>query len=449
MANADVTQTPQATEPPLSTVPPEDAPRAALITLVDPRLWLTSGTGRTVPLVVAMIVMWFVFNSMTGGIYLGALNVTDILVYTSLYGIVAIGEVVVLLLGEIDLSLGSLVGVSGAAAALVMVEWVPRAPGAITLLVGVLAATIVGILSGVWVGFWVAFMKVPSFVVTLAQLLILYGIGLVLTNSFTVTVTNDFFNALGASSSTAFDGGYLSPALIGSHSSVLHLSAGMLLVLVLGLGYTALLLLGSLSRVRAGLKAPHIAWKLTQGLGITVVGLVVAEIIDRYQGVPLPVLFLFVLLIVFSYVLRKTRFGRHIYATGGNAEAARRAGISVLRVRWAAFVLSGLMGGLGGIIYTARNNANNGGTVDQSFLLLVIASAVIGGTSLFGGRGSAWAPLTGAVVLASVQTGLALTLTSTTNSQYFQYIVEGAILLAAVWLDTYAKSRTGTVREAR
>jgi D-xylose transport system permease protein len=291
-------------------------------------------------------------------------------------------------------------------------------------------------------------MRVPSFIVTLALLLALGGIGLVLTNSQTVTVTNDLFNALGASSSSALDGGYLPPALWGDHKNILHLSAGMLAVLVLGLGYTLVLLGNARVRLASGLAAPSAVRLLSQGLAITVISLAVVDVLDHYQGVPLPVFFLFVFLIVFSYVLRSTRFGRHVYATGGNAEAARRAGISIRRIRWSAFVLAGLMAGLGGVIYTARNNANNGGTVDQSFLLLVIASAVIGGTSLFGGRGSVWSALTGALVLASVQTGMALTLTETTNAQYFQYIVEGAILLGVAWLDTYARSRSAGSREA-
>lgn len=435
-------------DPALTAAPETIVSGDALKNVIDPRRWLISGGSRTLPILVLLVIMWVGFDVQTGGIYLGSQNVTDILVYTALYGIVAIGEVVVLLLGEIDLSLGSLVGVSGASAALIMTEWVPHAPGPVTMLVGVVAAAVVGVSSGLFAGFWVSVMRVPSFIVTLALLLALGGIGLVLTNSQTVTVTNDLFNALGASSSTAFDGGYLPSAVWGNHKEIAHLSAGMIVVLVLGLGYTLMLLGNARVRVASGLAAPSAVRLLAQGLAITVIALAVVDVLDHYQGVPLPVFFLFVFLIIFNYLLRSTRFGRHVYATGGNAEAARRAGISIRKIRWAAFALAGLMAGLGGVIYTARNNANNGGTVDQSFLLLVIASAVIGGTSLFGGRGSVWSALTGALVLASVQTGMALTLTSTTNAQYFQYIVEGGILLGVAWLDTYARSRSAGVREA-
>lgn len=433
---------------PALTAPPETIVSGeGLRSIFDPRRWLVSGGSRTLPLLVLLVLMWVGFDLATGGIYLSSQNVTDILVYTALYGIVAIGEVVVLLLGEIDLSLGSLVGVSGASSALIMANWVPHAPSLVTMLVGVAAAAAVGVASGVFSGFWVSVMRVPSFIVTLALLLALTGIGLVLTNSQTITVTNDLFNALGASSTSALDGGYLPAALWGNHKDIIHLSAGMLVVLILGIGYTLVLLGNARVRLASGLAAPSAARLLSQGLAVTVIALAVVDVLDHYQGVPLPVFFLFVFLIIFSYVLRGTRFGRHVYATGGNAEAARRAGISIRRIRWSAFVLAGLMAGLGGVIYTARNNANNGGTVDQSFLLLVIASAVIGGTSLFGGRGSVWSALTGALVLASVQTGMALTLTATTDAQYFQYIVEGAILLGVAWLDTYARSRSAGSRE--
>jgi D-xylose transport system permease protein len=154
-----------------------------------------------------------------------------------------------------------------------------------------------------------------------------------------------------------------------------------------------------------------------------------------------------ILLVAMAYVLRRTRFGRHIYATGGNSEASRRAGISIGRIRWSAFVISGLMAGIVGVIFMARGNSASAGSVGQDFLLLCIASAVIGGTSLFGGRGSVWSALTGALILASVQTGMNLTLTST-NSTYYQYIVEGAILLGAVWLDTWSKNRSTVDRAA-
>ncbi len=420
---------------------PTGNPIAAFL---DPRSWLTTSTGRTIPLIVALVGMWIVFDVQTGGVYLGSFNIANILVDTSLYGIVAIGVVVVLLLGEIDLSLGSLVNLCGCSAALIMIEWVPTWPAIPQMLVGVAASLVIGVICGAFQGFWVAVMKVPSFVVTLAGLLAFQGISLVITNTQTVTVTNDYFNAFGSSSISAFNHGYL-PMLAGSKTSIIHFSAGILVGLVIGCGYTLYLLGNARSRKRAGL-ASRSGVLVLQGLALTIIGVGLADTLDRFQGVPLSVFCLIVLLIVFAYILRRTRFGRHIYATGGNAEAARRAGIAIQRVRWSAFIISGLMAGVVGVIFLARDNSINGTSVDPSFLLLCIASAVIGGTSLFGGRGSVWSALTGALILSSVQYGMNITMTASADAQYYQYIVEGGILLAAVWLDTYAKGRSSANR---
>ncbi len=418
-----------------------------LRTLFDPRLWLASGGARTIPLILAMIVMWIAFDLDSGGSYLGSQNITNILVYTAQYGIIAIGVVMVLLLGEIDLSLGSLVGMAGCTGALVMLEWVPTAPPLIQMLVGVVASVTVGVLSGIFTGFWVAIMKVPSFVVTLAGLLAFSGVSLVITNSQTVVIPNDYYNAFGSSSISAFNRGYLA-VFWGKGSAPIHLSFGMLVAIVAGLGYIAILLANARSRRANGLPSRPVAILVAQGIGLLVIGTVLADFLDRYQGLPISVFVMIVLLVIFAYVLRRTRFGRHVYATGGNSEAARRAGISVARVRWSAFILAGLMAGIVGVIFMARNASASAGAVDPSFLLLCIAAAVIGGTSLFGGRGSIWSALTGSLLLASLQAGMNLVLASNTNSQYYQYIVEGAILLGAVWLDTYSRSRSVVDRGA-
>lgn len=415
--------------------------QGALKRMVDPRAWLESTGGRAVPLLVALVVMWIAFDVATGGIYFGAQNITSILIYTALYGIVAIGVTIILLLGEIDLSLGSLVGLTGCTAALVMIEWAPNASDFQRMLVGVAASLVTGLLCGFFQGFWVAVMKIPSFVVTLAGLLAFSGIALVITASNTVVISTDYFNAWGSTSTSAFNRGFL-PTLVGDHTKFFgHISAGMMAALIGGLGYTLVLLANARTRRRIGLPARNTSLLLVQGLGVAFLGIVLADVVDNYEGVPLSVFVFLVLLVVFAYVLRRTRWGRHVYATGGNPEASRRAGIPVQGVRWSAFVLSGLMAGVVGVIFMAQGASASAGSVDPSFLLLCIAAAVIGGTSLFGGRGSVWGALIGALIISSLQFGMDLTLVST-NSQYYQYIVEGAILLLAVWLDTYGKNRS-------
>lgn len=412
-------------------------PAAAGLTPLDylqPRRWLTASGARAYPIIGALIIIWIVFEIWTSGTYLTAENVSNILVQMTEIGVLAIGIVVILLLGEIDLSVASTAALAGVAAALVMQDWVPHASAIPQAVAGVGAALVVGLACGGFQGWWVAYLRVPSFVVTLAGLLAFEGIALALTNATTIPIANDYFNALGASSATALNAGYLTKPL------------GILTALVVGIGYGLILFQNYRERRNQGLSTQSPAVLAGKAIALLVLALVVVFRLNRDLGVPLPVFIMFVLLVLFAYILRRTRFGRHIYATGGNTEAARRAGIDVRGLRWSAFAISGLMAGVAGIIFMARLNSASAGSVGQDALLNAIAAAVIGGTSLFGGRGTIWSALLGALVLASVQNGMDLTLAGNTNTNYYEYIVKGAILLLAVWLDTYARSKSSAER---
>ena len=426
----------------------------ALMSFIDPRRWLETAGGRTIPILVAMAVIWIYFEIATHGLFFTPGNVTNILTVASLYGIVAIGEVVVLLLGEIDLSLGSLVGASGCAACAAMVEpmnwnilgvsihlgFIQGAAPVPQMLMGAGVAILFGVVAGTVLGFAVAYLHIPSFVVTLSGLLGFYGLALVITNAQTIPVTNQYYESLG-SSGTEFNHGYL-PTILGSGTDFFHLSIGMIIAAVGGLLYTLTLVSGDVAKRRQGLSGRSASWPIAQGLILTLVAVAICWSLDRDQGVQLPFLVFVAFLVVFSYLAKRTSFGRHIYATGGNAEAARRAGIAIRRVRMSAFIISGFCAGTVGVLFFAYFGSANGGEPDPSFLLLCIASAVIGGTSLFGGRGSIWAALTGAVMLSSVQTGMGLTLASNTNGEYYEWIVQALILFAAVWLDTSIRRRS-------
>jgi D-xylose transport system permease protein len=390
---------------------------------------------ESLPLIAAMIAFWVWMDLATKGTYFGSFNISNILVESVQSGVVAIGVVVILLLGEIDLSLGSLVALSGCGSALVMQDWVPKLPDFERMLVGIAAALIIGAICGLWSGFWVAIMRVPSFVVTLAGLFIFEGIDLLITNSQTIAVTSPDFNALG-SASTAWNNGKLQN-IAGDPSNIFtHVSVGTVLAVVAGIGYYGFLELRRRDRIREGLDGrPRLSLAI-QATGLTILGALLANKMDSVGGVPLPVVIFFALLLLFAYVLGRTRYGRHIYAAGGNAEAARRAGISVQRLRWSAFVISGTMAGVGGVISTARYNSISVGAIDSSFLLIVIASAVIGGVSLFGGKGSVWMALLGSVILVSVKYGVLLTLSGgSTSGFYYTYVATGGILLAAATID--------------
>ena len=412
----------------------EPAVAAKPLLALDPRRWLTAPSARAYPILIALALVWIAFDVRTSGTYFQAQNISNILVQTTEIGVLAIGIVVILLLGEIDLSVASTAAMAGVAAALVMAHWVPNAPDAVQAGAGVVTALVVGLVAGAFQGFWVAYLKVPSFVVTLGGLLAFQGVALALTNAQTVPIASDYFNALGASSGSALNAGYLAKSL------------GIVAALAIGLGYGLVLLQNYRDRRAHGLPTQQPGLIVAKGLGLLVLSLAIVLVLNKDLGVPVPVFVMFALLIIFAYVLRRTRFGRHIYATGGSAEAARRAGIEIRTVRWAAFAISGLMAGMAGIIFMARLNSAAAGSVGQDALLNAIAAAVIGGTSLFGGRGTIWSALLGALVLGSVQNGMDLTLAGNTNTTYYQYIVKGAILLLAVLVDTYAKSKSSAER---
>lgn len=397
---------------------------------LDPRKWLTASNARAYPIIIALVGMWIAFDIATSGTYFKAQNISNILVDTSGIGIMAIGVVVILLLGEIDLSIASTVALCGVSSALVMQNWFPHTSDQVQALAGIIAAIVVGVAVGVFQGFWVAYLKVPSFVVTLGGLLAFQGLALAMTNAATIPILNDYFLALGASSITAFNGGYL-PDLV-----------GIVVAVIVGGGYLLTLFQNYQERRMNGLATQQPAVLLGKGAGLLVLAVAIVVVLNKNLGVPLPVVILFGLLVLFAYILRRTRYGRHIYATGGNTEAARRAGIDVRNLRWSAFVISGLMAGIASLIFMARLNGASAGAIGQDALLNAIAAAVIGGTSLFGGRGTVWAALLGALILASVQNGMDLTLAGSTLTNDYEYIVKGAILLLAVLVDTYAKSKS-------
>ena len=400
------------------------------ITALAPRLGHYLLLLRPYLILIALVVMWIAFDQATNGTYFKAENVSNILVQTTEIGVLAIGVVVILLLGEIDLSIASTAAMAGTAAALVMQNWVPNAPDGLQALAGVGTALAIGIAAGTFQGFWVAYLRVPSFVVTLAGLLAFQGVALAITNASTVPISSDYFNSLGSTGSSALNRGYLLGGI------------GLAVAIVGGLGYGLSLLLNAQDRAAHGLPTPAPTTLLIKAVGMLALAVGLVLVLNHYLGVPLPVLIMFALLVVFAYTLRRTRFGRHIYATGGSTEAARRAGIDVRRVRWVAFVISGLTAGIAGVIFVAHLNSAAAGSIGQDALLNAIAAAVIGGTSLFGGRGTIWSALLGALVLGSVQNGMDLTLAGNTNTNYYEFIVKGVILLLAVWLDTYAKSKS-------
>jgi D-xylose transport system permease protein len=366
---------------------------------------------KILALLVAIAVIWALFWQLTDGDFLTARNFSNLLRQMAVTGMLASGMVFVIVAGEIDLSVGSLLGLLGGVAAILDVTY--HMPLPVTILVVLL----LGIAVGMFNGFWVAYLRVPSFIVTLAGMLVFRGILLGITGGATIAPT--------------------SPGMIAVAQSYLPDLAGYVLA-ALVFGLLAFVQIRARQRRQLHkLGAPPVwldALKLFAAAAV-IGGFIYA--VDAYRGVPTPVLVLLVLLGAFTLMARRTVFGRRIYAIGGNLEATRLSGINVQRVKLLVFALMGLMAAFAGITTTARLAAGSpsAGSLQE---LDAIASCVIGGTSLRGGSGTVFGALIGALIMASLDNGMSMMSVDT----FWQMIVKGVILLLAVWLDT----ATGTKR---
>ncbi len=390
---------------------------------VDPRLLGMIG---------ALLAVWLVFHAVTDGAFLTPRNLWNLAVQTSVVGIVATAMVLVIVTRQIDLSVGSLLGFLGMIMAAVQVEWLP-ADLPLGWLLSILLGVLVGGLVGAFQGYWIAYQGVPSFIVTLAGLLIFRGGAWLVTQGRTVAPLNETFQALG---------GGLNGSIGGAWSWAL--GAAAILALLVGV----LLSRAKRQRLMFPVK-PLWAEALTLLASVaSIVGFVL--LMNAYtqprsdipRGIPVPVLITFAIALLMSYVTRRSRFGRYVYALGGNPEATALAGVDTRRVRLLIFVIMGMLCAVAGSVATARLNAgaNSTGTLTE---LYVIAAVVIGGTSLGGGYGTIVGALLGALLMQSLQSGMVLV----GLSSPLQQVVIGFVLILAVWLDVLYRRRSGVPSE--
>jgi D-xylose transport system permease protein len=386
------------------------------------RSWWTgvkSGDLGSLPIVVGLIIIAIVFQTQNNR-FLTAGNFVNLLVQTAPYAVIAMGVTFALLLGEIDLSIGFVSGVGGVLTALLLTPDGNELPTWLTLVIVLAAGLAIGTLHGMII----TKVGVPSFVVTLAGLLAWNGVVLLLIGSRgTVILQNDF--------------------IIGLANDFMSPEAAWILALVCVAAYAAVQVVRTVNRRRAGLQSdPTLIVALRVG-GLAAALVIVVAVANQDRGVPYAAILVAGLLVFWSYVLNRTRFGRHVYAVGGNAEAARRAGIDVDRVRIACFAIVSFMAVLGGIVLASRLRSVDTNTGGGQALLYPIAAAVIGGTSLFGGRGTMKAAILGALVMISIDNGLGLLgLSSGTK-----FVLTGGVLLLAVTVDSI--SRRGRAQSGR
>ena len=369
------------------------------------------GDLASLRVIFAIAVIWIIFQSQNDR-FLSAVNLTNLFLQITAVGLISIGVVLVLLLGEIDLSIGAVSGVSAAVMAVLNVKhgWSPvTAIGA-----GVATGAAIGLLQGT---LFTRF-RIPSFVVTLAGLLAWQGALLqVLGTTGTVNLTNSGITDLANT--------FYGPAVTWTFA-------------VLAVGAFALATLGGhRRRLAAGVTTEPVGLLLLRVGVMAAVAIVAAVILNEDRGLPLALLILLGFVIGFQLITTRTTFGRHLFAVGGNAEAARRAGIRVDGIRVVAFTLCSSMAAVGGILAASRLLAVNQSSGGSDLLLLAIAGPVIAGTSLFGGRGSVWSALLGAVVIGSISNGMDLLALEAS----VKFMVTGGVLLAAVIVDAVARSQ--------
>jgi len=376
-------------------------------------VWRKLSQGEAGPLLVLMMVgaIW-TFFWLQNERFLSPGNLTNLMLQQAAVATISIGVVLILLLGEIDLSVGAVSGLCASVMAVVSVEY------GISPVLSLVAALVVGAAIGLFNGFMITRFRIPSFIVTLAGSLTWVGLQLyVLGETGTVNLRDPFIIALTYT--------FLPPL------------AGWILAIVGIVLVFAFSLLGRARRKSAGLQVGSLQGLIWRNAAIAAAVITMIFIVNQDRGLPLVVCIVFGLALVFAHVTERTRLGRHIFAVGGNAEAARRAGIKIDNVRIVVFVLGSTLAATGGILGASRLMAVNQSSGGSDLLLMAIAGPVIAGTSLFGGRGSVWSALLGALVIGSIANGMNLLAFPSS----VKFIVTGAVLITAVTIEALTRMR--------
>ncbi len=377
---------------------------------------LARGDLASVRVLIGIAVIWTIFQ-LANDRFLSAVNLSNLTLQIAAVATISIGVVLVLLLGEIDLSIGAVSGLAAGVMAVLSVQhgWAP--------LLGLLAGLGVGTAIGLFTGFMVTTFGIPSFVVTLAGLLGWQGALLyVLGDTGSVNLPPSIITDL---TTTFFD-----PA-VGWAIGIAAIAA-----------YAASLLLARRRRLAAGLEVGPPTGMIVRLVLVSIAILVTIAVLNEDRGVPLAGLIVVLLTVIFTFITERTRYGRHIFAVGGNAEAARRAGIRINRIKISVFTLASTLAAAGGILAASRLLSVNQQSGSGDVLLLAIAGPVIAGTSLFGGRGYVWSALLGALVIGSISNGMDLLALDSD----VKFMITGAVLLAAVTIDAVTARRRQAAR---
>lgn len=371
---------------------------------------VTTSSLRAYTMLGALVLIWLFFHWQTGSIFMTPRNLSNLMLQTSVTGIIAIGMLMVIISGNIDLSVGSLLAFAGGVSAIVLTNL------GYGLVPAILAAILVGIMVGFLQGFLTAYFSIPSFIVTLGGLLAWRGAIKGITGSETIPISDDLFKAIGQKYVDPMGGWILAAIAIMVVLYFAFRSAKTQKEYGLGEGSLGSHLIGAILPIAA------------------IIGFIF--VMNDYAGIPIPVLIFLAIALLGFFITNNTTFGRYIYAIGGNADAARLSGINNKLVILKVFGILGAFTGIAALIYTARvaSSSPDAGTLLE---LDAIAACVIGGTSLMGGRGTVFGACLGALIMASLDNGMSLL----NLPDFMQELIKGSILVAAVGIDMIGRKK--------
>ena len=380
---------------------------------------LMKNNVRQYGMILALVFIVILFQILTDGVLLKPINITNLILQNSYILVLAIGMLLVILLGHIDLSVGSIVAFVGAVSAVFMVEM------NLPVWLSVVLCLIIGALIGAWQGFWVAYLKVPAFIVTLAGMLVFRGLTLMVLGGQSIAPFPEEFRKIST--------GFLPELGKTASLDILTLIVGVLI---------SLILIWTEMRKRKQQKSYNFevlpAWLFALKLVFIVAVLnVFAYFLASYEGIPNILVILVVLIVAYSFFTNRTVSGRHLYAIGGNEKAAKLSGIKTQKLTFWVFVNMGVLAALSGLIFAARLNSATPGA-GNSFELDAIAAVFIGGASAYGGIGTIIGAVVGGLVMGVLNNGMSLIGLGTD----YQQTIKGIVLLLAVGFDVYNKNKS-------
>lgn len=373
---------------------------------------------REYGLVVSLVIIMAFFQVSTNGTLMQPLNLTNLILQNSYIVIMALGMLMVIVAGQIDLSVGSISGFIGALAALLMVQW------NVDPVLGTLACVAAGALIGAAQGYFVAFWRMPSFIVTLAGMLVFRGLTITLLQGQSIGPFPDVFSVVSS--------GFIPDVFHGQNLRITSLLLGLLV----GLAFFYIEFRQRAKAAKHGVDSRSFGMFIVRNVVLTAFILVFSYLLASYRGMPTVLIIMAVLISAYTFLMNRTTIGRRIYAVGGNVKAAKLSGVNTERITFYAFINMGVLAALAGLIFAARLNSATP-KAGAGFELDVIAACFIGGASASGGVGKVMGAVIGAFIMGVMNNGMSIMGIGID----YQQVIKGLVLLAAVFIDVYNKNK--------